>query len=118
MKNEEDKNAKYRKAANISSIVMVPFLSAVFILEAWWRGTEYNTSLVGFFMLLVLIIVISTIKNSPDFSLLALNIPFVLFLFYTVLTGIGGWSSSQYFLVCFIICGISCIYSNFNRTIG
>jgi len=31
---------------------------------------------------------------------------------------IGGWRSSQYFLVCFAICGISCLYSNFNRTIG
>jgi len=31
---------------------------------------------------------------------------------------IGNWFSSQYFLVCFAICGISCIYSNFNSTIA
>jgi len=118
MINNESKNAKYRKAANISSIVMVFFISAVFIFEAWLTGMGYNRNLVGFIILLTIVIVFTRIKNARDPSLLAFGIPFVLLLFYTALMKIGGWSFSQYFLVCFVICGISCIYSNFNRTIG
>jgi two-component system chemotaxis sensor kinase CheA len=118
MINNESKNTKYRKAANISSIVMVFFISAIFIFEAWLTGMEYNRSLVGFLILLALAFVITRIKNAEDPSLLAFGVPLALFLFYTALMKIGGWSFSQYFLVCFAICGISCIYSNFNRTIG
>jgi two-component system chemotaxis sensor kinase CheA len=118
MRNEKDKNIKYQTAANISSIAMVVFLSAAFMLEAWQTGSEYNMVMAGFCMLLTLVIVTLAIKDFHDFSLLAFSIPFVLFLFYTALMMIGGWSFSQYFIVCFAICGISCIYSSFNRTIG
>jgi len=118
MVNNENKNTKYLKAANISSIVMVPFLSAVFIIEAWLSGIEYNSILAGFSILLALVIIITTIKGTQDYSLLSFFIPFILFLFYTSLMKIGDWHFSQYFLVCFAICGISCIYSNFYRTIG
>jgi two-component system, chemotaxis family, sensor kinase CheA len=118
MKNEQSKNTKYQIAANISSVAMVVLLSAVFIFEAWQTGREYSRGLVGASMLLALIIIVTTIKSTKDFSSLAFFIPFIVFVFYTVLMMIGGWFSSQYFLVCFAICGISCIYSNFNRTIG
>jgi two-component system chemotaxis sensor kinase CheA len=118
MRNEKDKNIKYKIAANISSVVMVFFLSAAFFLEAWYTGAEYNSVMAGFCILLTLIIVILAIKDFHDFSLLAFSIPFVLFLFYTALMMISGWSFSQYFIVCLVICGISCIYSSFNRTIG
>jgi len=117
MKKIEKKNTKYQKAANISSVVMVFFLSAVFILEAWLTGMEYNIGVVGILIVLTLSLVISRIKGTKDSSLLAFTVPFILLLFYTVLMKIGGWSFSQYFLICFAICGISCIYTNFNRTI-
>jgi two-component system chemotaxis sensor kinase CheA len=118
MKKNEKKNTKYQKAANISSIVMVFFLSAVFILEAWLTGMEYSKGLVGFLIVLALIIVITRIKGTQDYSLLAFTVPFILLLFYTALMEIGGWSFSQYFLICFAICGISCIYTNFSKTIA
>jgi len=117
MKNEQRKNTKYQITANISSIAMVFFLSAVFIFEAWLTGMEYSggLGLIGFSIPLALILIITVIKNTHDFSSLGFFIPFVLFLFYTVLMLIGNWSFSQYFLGCFVISGISCIYSNFNR---
>jgi len=118
MKKNEKKNTKYQKAANISSIVMVFFLSAVFILEAWLTGMEYSKGLVGFLIVLALVIVITRIKGTHDYSLLAFTVPFILLLFYTALMKISGWSFSQYFLICFAICGISCIYTNFSRTIA
>jgi two-component system, chemotaxis family, sensor kinase CheA len=117
MKKNETKNTKYQKAANISSVVMVLFLSAVFILEAWLTGMEYNIGLVGFLIVLALVFIITRIKGTQDYSLLAFIVPFVVLLFYTALMSIGGWSFSQYFLICFAICGISCIYTNFSKTI-
>jgi two-component system chemotaxis sensor kinase CheA len=117
MKIKENKNTKYQKAANISSIVMVFFLSAVFIFEAWLTGMEYNTSLVIILIVLTLVLVITRIRGTQNYSSLAFIVPLILFLFYTALMRIGGWSFSQYFLICFAICGISCIYTNFNKTI-
>jgi len=117
MKKKENKNTKYQKAANISSIVMVLFLSAVFILEAWLTGLEYNMGLVGILIVLALVIVITRIRGNQDYSSLAFIVPLVLLLFYTALMKIGGWSFSQYFLICFAICGISCIYTNFSKTV-
>jgi two-component system chemotaxis sensor kinase CheA len=119
MKNVENKNSsRYRKAANIISVVMVFFLSAAFIYETWQSGIEYRKGPVGFFMIVALALVIAVIKNAYDYSLLAFNVPFVLFLFHTGLMKFGGWPFSQFFPVCIAICGISCIYSNFYRTIG
>jgi len=118
MKNNENISTKYRKAANIISVATVVFLSAAFILDAWEIGVEYNKILAGFYMLTALVIVITLIRGSRDYSLLAFTIPFVLLLFYTALASLGGWVFSQYFMVCFFICGISCIYSNFHRTVG
>jgi two-component system chemotaxis sensor kinase CheA len=118
MKKNENKNTKYQKAANISSIVMVLFLSAVFILEAWLTGMEYNIVLVGILILLALVIVITRIKGAHDYSSLAFIVPLVLLLFYTALMKIGNWSFSLYFLICFAICGISCIYTDFSKTIA
>jgi two-component system chemotaxis sensor kinase CheA len=117
MEKEENKSTQYQKVANISSVVMVLFLSAVSIFEAWQAGVKFNQSVI-FFMLLALAMVIFTIKVIHDSSLLAFGIPFILFLFYTALMIMGDWVSSQYFFVCFAICAISCIYSNFSRTIG
>jgi len=117
MKNDENKkNNKYQKAANVSSVVMVLVISAVFILEAWLTGLEYNPGLAGTFIAVALLLIISRIKRTQDYSQLAFTVPFILFFFYTALMKIGGWSFSQYFLVCFAICGISCIYSNFTKT--
>jgi two-component system chemotaxis sensor kinase CheA len=117
MRNEENKNIKYQKVANICSVVMVFFLSASFIFRTWQTGVEYNRVLTGSCILLTLIIVIRWIKYARNLSLMAFRIPFVLLLFYTALMKIGDWSFSQYFLVCFAICGISSIYSSFKRTL-
>ena len=120
MKDEQSKHTKNQIAANISSVTLVFFLSVVFVFEVWLTGMEYSggLGLVGFTIPLALIIIITVIKNTRDYSSLAFFIPLVLLLFYTGLMMISDWSFSQFFLVCFAISGISCIYSNFNRTIG
>jgi two-component system chemotaxis sensor kinase CheA len=97
---------------------MVFFLTAVFSFETWLTRTGYNSILSVTSIILALVIIVTAIKSTRDYSSLAFLVPFVLFLMHTALMMIGHWYSSRYFLVCFAICGISCIYSNFNRTIS
>jgi len=117
MGNDDNKYSKYLKTANISAIVLVFFLSAIFIYEAFTEQREYNLSLAFFAIVLALAIVITTIRFTHDPSSLAFLIPCVLLVFYTILTKIADWPFSQFFTVCFAICGISCLYSDYNRTI-
>jgi two-component system chemotaxis sensor kinase CheA len=95
---------------------MAVFLCAIFIFEEWLTRANHNKILYISSMLLTLVILVTSIKSTRNYSSLAFFIPFVLFLFYTVLMMIGDWSFSQYFIICFAICGISCLYSNFNST--
>jgi two-component system chemotaxis sensor kinase CheA len=118
MENKTNKRTKYQIAANISSMLMVVFLTAVFSYETWLTRTNYNSILSVTSIVLALVIVVTAIKSTRDYSSLTFLVPFVLFLLLTALMMIGRWYSSRYFLVCFAICGISCIYSNFNRTIS
>jgi len=118
METKTNKHTKYQIAANICSIAMVVFLSAIFTFETWLTRTNYNAILSVTAIVLALVIVVTAIKSTRDYSLLAFFIPFVLFLLHTALIIIGGWYSSRYLLVSFAILGISCTYSNFNRTIG
>jgi hypothetical protein len=118
MAKKETEDTGFRKVATASSIAAVVIFSAVFMVETWLYKVEYNNSLAGLIILTALIIVIAAIRYSTDYTRLAFNIPLVLFLFYTGLMMVSGWNFSHYLLACFAFCGISCVYSNFNKTVG
>jgi len=81
MENNENKNAKYLKAANTSSVMMVLFLSAVFVFEAWQAGSEFNSILAALSILLALVIIVTTIKGTQEYSLLGFLFPSSCFYF-------------------------------------
>ncbi|MCL1958634.1 MAG: ATP-binding protein [Spirochaetes bacterium] len=108
---------KLKSIANFSSIAMILFLSAAYIIETYISKVKVNYSLAGLVMILTLVIVIAVIKNSINHYKMAFNVPFIIFLFYTALMIISGWYNSHYMIICIFLCAISCIYSHFNRTL-
>jgi two-component system chemotaxis sensor kinase CheA len=117
MAEKKKKREKHLRIANTLSVLLIFFLSGLFILETWLTGTKVDYSIAGLIMLLTLIITISIIRTAQNFHKLASNIPIVLFMFYTALMMISGWQSSYYLLICVAFCGISCIYYSFYRTV-
>jgi len=107
-----------RNIANFASIAMVIFLSAAFVLETYFAGVEINLGVAGFIMALTMAIILIIIRNSINHYKMAFNVPFVLFLFYTALMIFCDWNNSHYLFICISLCAISCIYSNFNRTLA
>ena len=118
MAKKKKENENSRKIANISSVVMIIFMSAAFIFETYMADIKINYGVAGLFIILAIIIVNSIIRNTINHHKLALNVPVVLLLFYTSLMTLSNWYSSRYLLVCMFICAISCIYSSFNRTVA
>jgi len=117
MAKKKDENLRSRKVANVSSILMVIFLSGSFLLESWLKDTGVNYSVAGLIMITALFITISIIRNTINYYKLALNVPFSIFLFYTFLMLLGKWNSNHYLLICLSLCAISCVYLSFYRTI-
>jgi len=108
---------KLKGIANFSSIAMIVFLSAAYIIETYISEINVNYSLAGLVMLLALVIVIAIIRNSINHYKMAFNVPFILLLFYTALMMLSKWYDSHYMIICLFLCAISCIYSHFNRTL-
>jgi len=117
MAEKKKKREKYIKNANTLSVLMIFFLSGVFIFETLMAGTKVDYSIAGLVMLLTFIIIVSIIRTAHNLNKLASNIPAVLFLFYTALMMLSGWPSSYYLLVCLAFCGLSCVYFSFSRTV-
>jgi len=116
-KKKENTDTGYRKVANVFSVLMVIFLSASFIFETMISGTVSDYSFDAVIMVAALAIVFAIIKTTIHHYKLALSVPMTIFVFYTILMIINRWSISHYFLVCFTLCVISCIYSNFARSL-
>jgi len=114
---KKTEEAKLRKVANFTSIAMIIFLSAAFILETQLENIAVNYSLAGLIMGLTLIIVILIQKNSINKFKMAFNVPFVLFVFYTLLMMLCRWNNSHYLFICVSFTAISCTYSRFYRTL-
>jgi len=110
-------NNKLKGIANFSSVAMILFLSASYIVETYISEIKVNYSVAGLVMILAFMIVVAIIKNSINHYKMAFNVPFVLLLFYTALMILSGWYNSHYMLICVFLCAISCIYSHFNRTL-
>jgi two-component system chemotaxis sensor kinase CheA len=109
---------KSRKIANISSIMMVFFISAAFILEMRLKHIQISYGLTGTAIVVSFFMIISIIRNSLNHYKMALNVPLILLIFYSFLMEVCKWQSSYYLLMCLVFCLISCLYSNFNRTLA
>jgi len=114
---KKSENIRLRRIANFSSIAIILFLSAAYIIETYISEVKVNYSIAGLTMIVTLLIVTAIIRNSINHYKMALNIPFVLLLFYTVLMFLCNWHNSHYLLICIFLCAISCIYSHFYRTL-
>jgi two-component system chemotaxis sensor kinase CheA len=118
-KKKED--IKSRSIANVSSIVIILFISAAFTLEVLLSKVAVNYIFVAVAIVIALAMTTSIMRNSINHYKMAFNVPLLLLLFYTFLMMLGGWQysfSSYYLLVCLAFCLISCLYSNFNRTLS
>jgi two-component system chemotaxis sensor kinase CheA len=118
MAKKKTESEKIIRIANFSSVTMVILMSAAFILETLLSKTQVNYGVAGFIMILGLMIVITIVRNSINHYKMAFNVPFVLLLFYTTLMIMCRWNSSFYLFFCLSLCVISCLYSNFNRSIA
>jgi len=117
MEKKNIENTRSRRIANISSIVLVIFMSAVYIFETLIAELEVSYSLIGLVMLVGFIITISIVRNTLNHHKLAFNMPFFIQAYYTGIMLINNWQTSHYLLVCVALCAISCIYSNYYRTL-
>ena len=109
---------KLKSIANFSSIAIVIFISAAYIVETYVAKIKVNYSIAGLIMILTLVIVIAIIKNTINHYKMAINIPVLLLLFYTTLMMLSKWYNSHFMVICVFLCAVSCIYSSFNRTLG
>ncbi|WP_461258027.1 ATP-binding protein [Treponema sp. R80B11-R83G3] len=109
---------KLKTIANFSSIAMVIFISASYIIETYVAKVKVNYSIAGLVMILTMVILIAIIKNTINHYKMAINIPVLLLLFYTALMMLSSWYNSHYMLICIFLCAISCIYSSFDRTLS
>jgi two-component system chemotaxis sensor kinase CheA len=103
--------------ADFSSIAMILFLSAAYIIETYIAQVKVNYNLAVFVMLVTFMIIVAIIKNSINHYKMAFNVPVILLLFYTSLMILSKWHDSHYMLICVFLCAISCIYSHFKRTL-
>jgi two-component system chemotaxis sensor kinase CheA len=108
---------RLKSIANFSSIAMIIFISAAYIVETYVAKVKVNYSIAGLVMILILVIVIAVIKNTINHYKLAFNVPALLLLFYTALMMLSKWYNSHYMFICIFLCAVSCIYSSFNRTL-
>jgi hypothetical protein len=104
-----------KKTAFISSIALVIFLSGTFFLETSLSNIEISFGVFLFSILACLVIITVLFFISENFALV---VPVITLSFYTTLMFLSGWHFSYYLLACLIICTISCLFSDFSRTLG
>lgn len=115
---KKSKLTKMRQIASTSSVAMVIFLSAAFIFEARLTDAAVNFTIAGLVMATSLSIVIMVVRTSINHKKMALSVPLLVLLFYTILMMISDWQIGNYMLICVALCAISCLYSSFNRTVA
>jgi len=108
---------RLRNVANISSVLLIIFLSAAYVFETQIKDIAVNYSIAGLIIILTLVIVLLIQKNSIHKYKMAFNVPFMLFIFYTLLMILCNWNITHYLYICLAFCAISCIYSRFLRTL-
>jgi PAS domain-containing protein len=117
MADKKKENTGYQKVANAFSILMLLFLSASFVIESMVSDTMPDNSFNILVMVISFAILFAIIRTTIYQYKLAFNVPIAILIFYTFLMVINKWSVSHYFLVCFTLCVISCIYSSFIRSV-
>ncbi|MDR2965381.1 MAG: hypothetical protein LBU88_06365 [Treponema sp.] len=109
-------NTRSRRIANVSSILLFLFMSAVYVFEILFAGIRINYSLAGLIFVISLAITVAIIRNTINYYKLAFNVPLFIQLYYTAIMFLDNWHSSHYLLVCVALFAISCLYSSFYRT--
>ncbi|HCC36506.1 MAG TPA: hypothetical protein DEQ14_02215 [Treponema sp.] len=119
MKTKEARSTAQHKIANLSAVILVVFLGAGSFIESIYPGSKIAgmESMIVFSTALTLILLFPLFKLSENVSRNAIYVPLVLFLFNTVIMQLGGMFSYNYFFICLCISVISCLYSNFSRTL-
>jgi two-component system chemotaxis sensor kinase CheA len=118
MSKKKNINKGYPGIASISAVVMVLFLGIIFIIETQLSASGINLGGIVIVILIALGVLAASIRYTPDTSKQAFTVPFILFLYYTIIMIFGGWRSPYYLLVCLSFCGISCMYYSFSRTVN
>jgi two-component system chemotaxis sensor kinase CheA len=118
MAKKKESSTTRRSIASVSSLVLIIFLGATFILEMLLSKIEVSYALTGLAVIIAFMMTSSIIRNSINHYKMAFSVPLLMLLFYTFLMILGGWRSSYYLLICMSFCVISCLYSNFNRTLS
>jgi len=108
---------RLRNIANASSVALIFFLSAAFVIETLIEEIPVNYSIAGLIMIIALVVVILIQRNSIHKYKMAFNVPFMLFLFYTALMMLCRWYNTHYLFILTAFTAISCIYSRFIRTL-
>ncbi|MCL2210143.1 MAG: ATP-binding protein [Treponema sp.] len=117
MAKKKTETARLQSIGNISAIIMLFIMSFSLIAEALLAGLAINYSFAGLVIIVGFIVVIAIIRNSINYYKLAFNIPVALFFYLTVLMMMQNWHSNHFFLFCFSLCAISCVYSGFFRSV-
>ena len=106
-----------KNIANVISLLTIILLSGVYIFEISIANITINYFLFGTIFTITLIAVIIIQRNPIEYKS-EFSIPFILFLFYTLIMILSGWHNSNYLLICLFFCAISCIFTNYYRTLA
>jgi len=110
-------NLKAIKIANVAAIIAFLFISVIFVLETSYSQIQDNINNTWLTIVITLAVLIPNIRNSQHHKM-AFNIPFILLIFFTILMILCEWRINYYLPGCLALCAISCLYSNFNRTLA
>ena len=116
--NRKRAGAKRYVVANASAIIMILFLSSVSVLSiVGGQEVTMANSMMLITLPMALLLFAFVFKAASDFSKLAFFVPIVLFALNSVILATNSQHVYFFLLVCFFICGISCLYTNFQQTL-
>lgn len=116
---KKSENIKLQKVANVSSVLAILFTGAALFFETWLSGATVNILIFSAVLAVALgIVIFLIIKSAEIYHKLAFIVPFILLLFYTASILVFKWNSSHYFFACLFLCTVSCLYSDFNKSLS
>jgi len=107
---------KSGKIADVASVILFIFICAVFIIDTLTSGTEIDYIPFAAIVIAAMIFFIVLLRNTIIRHRLSFSIPLVLFALITSLVIFFPWEPGYYLFLCFAFTAVSCIYSNFTRT--
>jgi len=112
-------SAKRYAVANIAAIVMIVFLSSISVLSII-GGQEVSlaNSMILITLPVALLLLAFVFRATSDFSKLAFFVPIILFALNSMILITNAQHIYFFLLICFFICGISCLYTNFPQVLS